>query len=305
MKRVDLQLNINCNQKCVFCANGEVPYYFLSTAEAKKKIKKIIDDGVEDLAFTGGEPTLRNDLPELIDYIKKLKPTINIILLTNGIKLTDEKYAARLNKVNVFSLSVHGAKPQTSDKLTKNKGGFKKSLAGAKIVRDLDYNLVFYYVITATNYQEILDFTKLIIRHFPESRGITFAYPYISGRMTSHLDLQPKFSKFIPLLLKARNLCQNNNLYFDIASCGLMPLCVTDDLKKKILENNRRYNKKTIKTATKSGGEDYVLATNKFQQENFVRSSQCAKCGYKKLCPGVWKSYAKIYGLDELRAIKK
>lgn len=308
MKRVDLQLNTNCNQQCLFCSNSEIPDYFLSTAAAKKEIKKAIDDGAEIIAFNGGEPTLRNDLPALVDYIKKLKGKTNVILLTNGMRLSDERYAARLKKINIISVSLHGARATTNDKLTKIKGSFQKSLTGAKIVRDLGYNLlVFYYVITAVNYREAPDFVKLIIENFPEDRirGITFAYPYISGRMKSHLDLQPKFSKFIPFLLKARNLCRDNNIDFNIASCGLMPLCAVGDLRDQILKNNRRYNEKTIKTATKFGDGKYILSTNEFQKENFVRSPQCQKCAYQKLCPGVWKAYAEIYGTGELRAIKR
>ena len=75
--RVDINIGYSCNEKCKFC------YYIqtvkdrntekdLSTDEVKRRIQYIHNQGIQTLEFTGGEPTIRNDLAELIAYAKSL-----------------------------------------------------------------------------------------------------------------------------------------------------------------------------------------------------------------------------------------
>ncbi|MCQ2553853.1 MAG: radical SAM protein, partial [Clostridia bacterium] len=79
----------NCNQKCVHCyAAGQTlaEEKELSTDEWKVIIDKCKEACIPQLTFTGGEPTMRDDLVELIDYSQWFVTRLN----TNGIKLTKE-----------------------------------------------------------------------------------------------------------------------------------------------------------------------------------------------------------------------
>ena len=66
---MDMALTFRCQNDCVHCYAGgphETPE--LSTEQWKTAIDKLSDVGVFILTFTGGEPTLREDLPELLLY---------------------------------------------------------------------------------------------------------------------------------------------------------------------------------------------------------------------------------------------
>lgn len=79
----------HCNQNCIHCyAAGQelVSEKELTTDEWKKIIDKCRNACIPQLTFTGGEPTMREDLVELIDYSKWFVTRLN----TNGIKLTGE-----------------------------------------------------------------------------------------------------------------------------------------------------------------------------------------------------------------------
>ena len=79
----------NCNQKCIHCYAAGQEYAQtkeLSTEEWKKVIDKCRKIRVPQLTFTGGEPTTRSDLVELIDYSKWFVTRLN----TNGVLLTDD-----------------------------------------------------------------------------------------------------------------------------------------------------------------------------------------------------------------------
>ena len=94
----------NCNQKCVHCyaagqEQAEEPE--LSTEEWKEIIDKCRKAGVTQITFTGGEPTMRDDLFELIEHGRWFVTRLN----TNGIKLTRE-YCERLHAASLDSVQI-------------------------------------------------------------------------------------------------------------------------------------------------------------------------------------------------------
>lgn len=66
----------------------------LSTEEWKSIIQKAWDWGIPHVVFTGGEPTLRPDLRELVQYAESLGQVTGLI--TNGFRLTDKDYLQEL-----------------------------------------------------------------------------------------------------------------------------------------------------------------------------------------------------------------
>ena len=94
----------NCNQKCLHCyACGEQMSNVkeISTDDWKKIIDKLKAAGIPSVTFTGGEPTMRKDLVELIDYSKWFVTRLN----TNGILLTKE-LCEKLYKASLDSVQV-------------------------------------------------------------------------------------------------------------------------------------------------------------------------------------------------------
>ena len=94
----------NCNQRCLHCyCKGQslAAANELSTAEWKKIIDKCRKAGIPSITFTGGEATLRKDLPELIEYSRWFVTRLN----TNGVLLTSE-LCAKLYKADLDSVQV-------------------------------------------------------------------------------------------------------------------------------------------------------------------------------------------------------
>ena len=94
----------NCNCHCIHCyASGEelANNKELSTDEWKKVIDKLKDAGIPQITFTGGEPTVRGDLVELVDYSKWFMTRLN----TNGILLS-EKLCNDLRKASLDSVQI-------------------------------------------------------------------------------------------------------------------------------------------------------------------------------------------------------
>lgn len=94
----------HCNLKCVHCyAAGQncSEEKELSTDEWKQIIDRCREAGIPQVTFTGGEPTMREDLFELIEHAKWFVTRLN----TNGLKLTKE-YCEALKKASLDSLQI-------------------------------------------------------------------------------------------------------------------------------------------------------------------------------------------------------
>ena len=93
-----------CNQKCVFCyAAGQKlgKTQELTTEQWKQAIDRLDAARVPMVTFTGGEPTLRADIAELVGHAKRMVTRLN----TNGVKLTPE-LAQQLKEASLDSVQV-------------------------------------------------------------------------------------------------------------------------------------------------------------------------------------------------------
>jgi MoaA/NifB/PqqE/SkfB family radical SAM enzyme len=100
-----------CNLDCIFCITAEDRHSEdVSTDVLKNTIGKIISDtGVSFACLTGGEPTMREDLSEIISFLREEYPEVLVVLVTNGIKIADINYLRKLKKAGLdyVSLSIN------------------------------------------------------------------------------------------------------------------------------------------------------------------------------------------------------
>jgi cyclic pyranopterin phosphate synthase len=107
----DLRISVTdrCNLRCVYCMPAEgmpwLPKGDLLTYEEIARFAGVcLSLGVEGIRLTGGEPTVRADLPVLVGMLNALRPGLDLSMTTNGLKLVamaDELRAAGLTRVNV------------------------------------------------------------------------------------------------------------------------------------------------------------------------------------------------------------
>lgn len=144
--RMDLAVTYRCNNDCAHCYNArERNFPELSTEQWFRIIDRLWELGVPHIVFTGGEATLRNDLPELIRHAESNGQITG--LNTNARRLMDEEYVRKLVDAGLdhLQVTVESCDEQIHDEMMRAKGAFKQTIAGLK--NALNHKL---YVMTNT-----------------------------------------------------------------------------------------------------------------------------------------------------------
>jgi MoaA/NifB/PqqE/SkfB family radical SAM enzyme len=123
----------------------------LTTEEWQQVLQKLWDEGVPHVCFTGGEPTLREDLVELIQYAESLGQVTG--LLTNGCCLQDQEYLDQLLLAGLDHLQITIASHQADihDRIVGVKGSWEKANAGLHNAIAGDIYVVVQFPITPEN----------------------------------------------------------------------------------------------------------------------------------------------------------
>lgn len=129
--RMDLAITYRCNNACSHCYNARPrDYPELSTMQWKQILDMLWSIGIPHVVFTGGEPTLREDLFELIEYAENNGQITG--LNTNGRRLSDKNYLNSLVKAGLdhvqITLESHNA--DIHDRMVQRKGAWNQTVLG-------------------------------------------------------------------------------------------------------------------------------------------------------------------------------
>jgi radical SAM protein with 4Fe4S-binding SPASM domain len=155
------ELTFVCNHACSFCYNCPTGQKEMNTAEVLDALKKLAEFNILYLTLTGGEPLLRRDFFEIAAAARQMGFAIRIY--TNGY-LIDEAMARRIKEVAnpvEIEISIHGARPETHDKLTCVPGSHARILAATRHLRDLGIKVNLKVPVTRDNQEEVLDLERI------------------------------------------------------------------------------------------------------------------------------------------------
>ncbi|NLS45004.1 MAG: radical SAM protein [Firmicutes bacterium] len=129
--RIDLMISSmkgsGCQNACSWCYASDMPDVpELDTESWKKVLNLLWEIGVPHIDFTGGEPTTRPDLPELVEYAQKFVTG----LITNGRALSG--LARRLSDVSLdyVQISIESDNPEVHDRIVRSTGAWKETING-------------------------------------------------------------------------------------------------------------------------------------------------------------------------------
>ncbi|MFH1551391.1 MAG: radical SAM protein [bacterium] len=140
-REVMIEIEPKCNFNCIFCFNqnsfalhGREQIKSFSCSYLKKIIKAIALSGVKIVRFTGGEPMLRKDIWELMDYAKL--NNLKIRLNTNGSLISNKDIVKKLNQyISSILLPIESYDNNIESKLTGCKDSLNKKVKAVKLLK--------------------------------------------------------------------------------------------------------------------------------------------------------------------------
>jgi len=113
----DLRISVTdrCNFRCTYCMPKEVfgrEYEFLPRGELLtfeeivRLARVFVEQGVEKIRLTGGEPTLRRELPKLIEMLRGVEGLKDLTLTTNGSRLVEMAPALKAAGLDRITVSL-------------------------------------------------------------------------------------------------------------------------------------------------------------------------------------------------------
>jgi len=165
-----LRLSITdvCNFSCTYCLpDGYQRCHketFLSLAQIKTLATSFSELGIEKIRITGGEPSLRKDLPQIIAAVKATPGIKKVALTTNGYKLTQQLPMWIANGLDNINVSIDSFEPTSfklitgHDKLQEILDGIDQALASG--FNNIKINTVLMKQHSANQLQQYFDYIK-------------------------------------------------------------------------------------------------------------------------------------------------
>lgn len=293
-ERIDIKTGWNCNNRCVFCVQGNKRAKFGN--KPTDEVKKLLEEGRKDadsIVFTGGEVTIRPDLVEIVAFAKSLGYR-SIQVQTNGRMLAYRKLCEDLIAAgaNEFSPALHGHTPELHDFLTCGAGSFKQTVRAIRNLKELGQYVLTNSVITRSNYRTLPELASLLVSLGVDQFQLAFVHP-LGTANDKFLSVVPRMSLCEPYVKKALDIGLKAGRR---VMTEAIPYC--------FMEGYEPYVAERIMPRTKIMEGHLTIAdyTEHRLTEGKAKGTPCASCAFEAMCEGPWREYPEHYGWDEFHA---
>ncbi|XP_017843381.2 molybdenum cofactor biosynthesis protein 1 [Drosophila busckii] len=160
-----ISLTERCNLRCDYCMPAEgVPLQpksqLLSTEEMLQLARIFVEQGVRKIRLTGGEPTVRRDIVEIIAQLKALPQLEHVGITTNGLVLTRLLLPMQKAGLDSLNISLDTLRKERFERISRRKG-WERVIAGIDLAIQLGYRPKVNCVLMRDfNEDEICDFVE-------------------------------------------------------------------------------------------------------------------------------------------------
>lgn len=297
-KVYDLKLGYSCNNRCRHCVIEDSKLFLLSknmpidinTTEAINLLKEQIRNGIDAVTITGGEPTIRKDLSEILEFCSDNR--LQITLQTNGRLLSEKCVQEMVFKHSgiVIVVALHGVTPLIHDAITQVNGSFDQTMAGIRAARKRNISVIIKTVISKENVECLPDFIPFMVNE--KLRDINVAFPHAQGAARINFEsVVPRYQQLKPYLgimaKMAKKACIN-------LSFETIPFCILPSFPEMMSE--LVYGGKDVKCTQVC---EETFDWNKTRKQIKRKSPVCSYCFFNNYCEGPWEEYVEKYGFSE------
>lgn len=274
-----IYIGYQCNNNCIFCSEADEYLEHLRVKDFEEIKKEILEvrKKYDFVNFMGREPTLRNDLFDILRFAANLNFK-RVGVTTNGRMLSYPEFAKELLKTGVgqIGISLNGATAKVHDKLSQVPGSFKQTVKGISNISRLKnpgVSLLVNLPLNRLNYFQLKKMIDLLLGLKVEEINILFVAPLSKRSRTKKIVM--KASELGKYVFETTKPYLNNPnlkiLFVEFLPCSLP-------------KEARNYFFPCLE-----------------KNPNKVRISLCEQCSYQDKCDGVLEDYINLYGTEEFR----
>lgn len=280
----DHPLTFRCNDNCISCildteATSRIP------DPALRQITDVIDSINPDTDYfgvSGGEPTLRKDIFQLLKYARSRYSNLYIFIVTNGRMFAYEDVVKKLSDLNLgnyrVAVALYGHTEDIHEAITRTKGSFRQTIHGIKNLTSFRIPTELRVIINKMNYRHMEELAHFIAKEFQGLDRVVFVNMKITGNAYKNKDrVLVRYNELVPFVEKSVEVLRKNNINTMLFH---FPLCTIPE---------RLWN--LAKGITKAEVEELTFV------------EECDKCRMKSDCSMIWKSYVVVAGKDEFKAV--
>ncbi len=222
-----------CNHACLHCynvwhaeSNGHPCRYPRGESDTPRTLallsKALDETHCQHVTLTGGEPLLRCDLAEILDFLRARN--VRVTLISNGRLLTEETVVDLLERgVTMFELPLLSHRRERHDFLSGAPGAFDAVLAAMASIRYQQGRFVSVFVGTQLNLPDLYDTIKMAWAF--GASGLLFNRMNVGGRGCAHVEeLLPSVEQVRQMLAVASAAAEEFQLAI---SCSIaIPPCL-------------------------------------------------------------------------------
>ena len=290
--RADVKVGFACNNRCVFCAQGEkrgacgvVPLETLAARLVE------VRGGTGGLVLTGGEPMLHKDLHRVVRLAARLgfHP---IQIQTNGRLL---RYPDRLDALiaagaTEVSPSLHGSTAAIHDGLTRAEGSWDDSVAGIRLACARGLVVVTNSVVTKQNAHDLPALVGLLASIGVRRAQLAFVHPVGTAELLFD-EVVPRLSEVEPAVRAAREVALAAGLA--LVTEGI-PLCFLRGMEDLAVEAS-------IPATTVVDLDGAALDYTRWREaEGKAHGPPCEACSRRACCEGPWREVPAAFGWGDV-----
>jgi MoaA/NifB/PqqE/SkfB family radical SAM enzyme len=317
-RRVEIKLGDLCNNRCPFCVSGDLrdakaPWTPL--ARVKGELEAFRARGCDAVGFLGGEPTVYPWIEEAAAHARAVGYR-RVALCTNGTRLSDAAFCARLVAagVNRVTVSLHSHLPELEDGImTGVPGNHARKVAGIRNMLAwrargrMEDGVSLNPVLSRRNLPALREYLLFAKRLGVSDVRFNFIWP--DDLLRGWREWVPSLREAAPEIVKA--IVLNERRLGLRLTFGGLPRCalswggissrLAETLSERHLDEATQDpdNDVSIPSAAGGRGDRFVWQERKKEALKSL-GARCGECRHAATCEGVWKTYAEIYGLDEL-----
>jgi sulfatase maturation enzyme AslB (radical SAM superfamily) len=245
------------------------------------------------ILFTGGEPTIRQDIAQISDLAHR-EFDARISMLSNARRFCDDRFTSRMveSGLSWVGASLYSHVEPVHDELTCRKGSYAETVAGIRSLENSGVRVQVRTLLTQPNFTSMPETVDFIASKFNNVEIGISAMDVVGNAFQNRNAMVARLSEAAPYVGKSIDIARNRGLSISVTN---FPMC--------LLEPHHRtaVNPRAVMHTTVEYRSPHAVQLRRDKSCTVGSHEKCRTCSIRDTCSGTWQSYISVYGDHELR----